>query len=971
MRAYLRAVASGDWVPVLARMSGETFVEYDHRALAVLGTTRGAEAWVKNFSTLTDLAPDTIYRPEHFRSAARGFWCVGTWHGSREGGSYELPINAVLELDEHDRLVRSDIYDLDQADAAHARFVELQREAHESNRFANAATATVDPVIARMVAHDWPGFEQLFAEGFRMSDRRRMVQLELDRDQYVAFTREIAGGRAIRACSEIVATRGERLSLARSTFEFTDGDVGPSEVAFLILTQVDDRGRIDVYVRWDLEDLASAYAELDTRWAAHGAAEHPRAAQWLAGYLHAFAARDWTAMTALLTPDLIGQNHRLVGWGTRHGPEGVVSTLRAQIELAPDTQERVDHVRTCDGAVLFEYAWHGTREGGAFENLWLVLIELARDGRAHRAEVWEPEQLDQARARFGEIAVREARGGPSGDHAPHATRLPIMSTAAIAAMERVYRSFDAQDWNAVRAACSSRFTWEDRRPIVGMSGDVELMIASARERLASGAHHERREVIGTAGDRVAVSRILWAGGPADGRFQVEFLAVNEIDADGLCTALIFFDPEDPRVAQREAWARWAVIDPTAAELTDSLGETIDAWNAEDPERLRATFAENLVVEDHRWTGTGRSEGREAYLRTVMALWELAPGTRFEAGWTWLARAPHGGVCVGQRSGTLPDGGEFVTDFLVVSVVERGLTTRAEIFEVEAADAALARFAELHPDPLRIPPNAVTRAYDRWLRALRIRDEDAVMALYAPSYAIEDRRSLVRTSIDLDEERGNVRWLVEGDWTAARTLLATAGDRLATHRIVWSRGEAGARSEIEALHVDEVDGDGRLLRRLMFDADDRAAAGRELNHRYLGITRPSALPRYEAFGDAGRDRARLRVALPDDFFFHDHRRTGLGLLEGADAYVASVAALYELAPDATVGQPLYHLADEPQGTLSIAHSFGTLASGGAFESVYVMIMLYGSGGMVGAELFELEDLEAAKTRFEELRATRTG
>jgi hypothetical protein len=28
-------------------------------------------------------------------------------------------------------------------------------------------------------------------------------------------------------------------------------------------------------------------------------------------------------------------------------------------------------------------------------------------------------------------------------------------------------------------------------------------------------------------------------------------------------------------------------------------------------------------------------------------------------------------------------------------------------------------------------------------------------------------------------------------------------------------------------------------------------------------------------------------------------------------------------------------------------------------------------MVGAELFELEDLEAAKTRFEELRATRTG
>jgi hypothetical protein len=44
MRAYLRAIASGDWEPVLARMSGDTFVEYDHRALAVLGTTRAADA---------------------------------------------------------------------------------------------------------------------------------------------------------------------------------------------------------------------------------------------------------------------------------------------------------------------------------------------------------------------------------------------------------------------------------------------------------------------------------------------------------------------------------------------------------------------------------------------------------------------------------------------------------------------------------------------------------------------------------------------------------------------------------------------------------------------------------------------------------------------------------------------------------------------------------------------------------------
>ena len=68
----------------------------------------------------------------------------------------------------------------------------------------------------------------------------------------------------------------------------------------------------------------------------------------------------------------------------------MVSTLQAQIELAPDTLERVDHVRTCDGAVLFEYAWHGTREGGAFANVWLVLIELAPDGLSFAGQ-WQAE----------------------------------------------------------------------------------------------------------------------------------------------------------------------------------------------------------------------------------------------------------------------------------------------------------------------------------------------------------------------------------------------------------------------------------------------------------------------------------------------------------------------------------------------------------------------------------------------------
>ena len=39
-----------------------------------------------------------------------------------------------------------------------------------------------------------------------------------------------------------------------------------------------------------------------------------------------------------------------------------------------------------------------------------------------------------------------------------------------------------------------------------------------------------------------------------------------------------------------------------------------------------------------------------------------------------------------------------------------------------------------------------------------------------------------------------------------------------------------------------------------------------------------------------DLGRLRALLPDDFYLDDRRRTGVGKIDGADAYVASLAAM---------------------------------------------------------------------------------
>src|SRR5262249_41100005 len=150
-------------------------------------------------------------------------------------------------------------------------------------------------------------------------------------------------------------------------------------------------------------------------------------------------------------------------------------------------------------------------------------------------------------------------------------------------------------------------------------------------------------------------------------------------------------------------------------------------------------------------------------------------------------------------------------------------TRMELFEPEDVAAALARFAELRPDPLRIPPNAATGASDRLLDAVVGRDWDALEATCAPSLVFEDRRRLMRTPGDRDQLSANTRGVGRGGPGGARTGLATAGERLALSRLRWSMelqralqplgidvpARNGPDVEIEHLLVTEVDTEGRI------------------------------------------------------------------------------------------------------------------------------------------------------------------
>src|SRR5262249_24475376 len=331
----------------------------------------------------------------------------------------------------------------------------------------------------------------------------------------------------------------------------------------------------------------------------------------------------------------------------------------------------------------------------------------------------------------GRVAVRM---GASGRRPDDPLTALAKSNAATVARDRLEAAFEARDWVALRALFVADAKHEDRRRHVLASVDVDGWIAN-RLRWARAGYHQARRLVRTLGDRIAVEHVSAISGPDDGRADFEYLCLTEVDESGRILATVAFDPDDWRAADAECWTRGLAVDPAAATLLP-ISEFVLGVNDHDPVRVRAALADDLVLHDHRLVGLGVVEGADAYLESVAALWRLVPDDHIEAAFE-LTRERHGVVAVGVSVGTLPEGGTYERPLVIAYVVAGGRITRLEFFEPEDVDAALVRFAELRPDPLRIPPNAATRTNDRGLDAVVAGDWEAVAATCAPSLVFED------------------------------------------------------------------------------------------------------------------------------------------------------------------------------------------------------------------------------------------
>jgi hypothetical protein len=391
-------------------------------------------------------------------------------------------------------------------------------------------------------AREWEGFASAFAPDFRSQDRRSLVRLELDREDMLASFRPFFEMPKRRLTIETLATRGERVVLARYRIQGAEEARGPSEVEFLQVNEVDERGLRVVGIAFDPDDAEAAWAELDARYHAGEAAPYAHVAAHARAFARAFAARDWTGLEALCAPGLVVHDHRRLGWEALHGPEAYVGALRTLVELAPDTKMRLDHVSMCERGYLVLTVWVGSREGGAYEEPSLMVAELDGESRIRRFDGYEVERLAEARARYADLEA-------------DATRIP--ANAAWRIWEPIAAIVTRGDWPALRRLASADFAFEDRQRRSLVSGDVDLYVRNLEFVRAWPGRRVSRELLATAGDRLALDRIAFTGDPDGGAFEGEFLRLAELDDEGRLRAVVHFDAENRREAFAELQARQA------------------------------------------------------------------------------------------------------------------------------------------------------------------------------------------------------------------------------------------------------------------------------------------------------------------------------------------------------------------------------------------------------------------------------
>ncbi|HEY2388778.1 MAG TPA: nuclear transport factor 2 family protein [Candidatus Binatia bacterium] len=682
-----------------------SYVCVDHRSLGTW-SSQGYDQWLRHWRRQAELAAGFSRRDDDILAFAPAASVTRhTYYGTSRasGGYFENVMLAVNVFGADGLYTRCELFEPDQKAEALARYDALVGSAGDGTaparaepHFPNAATHALERFVRASAERDWQSLADRFAPSLRFDDRRPLLRMQLPKDSFLEQHRvlfDVPNGRWITTS---IATRGERLVLARLLFQ---GDVedggGVLEIDHLSVLEVDDDGRMNGIVLYEPADLDAAYAELDARWWAGEEEAHPRVAAYQTAFDRGLASRDWDALVTLYAPTLVARDHRLVGWDTLRGATAFVGALRGMVDLAPDARVRVDHLRTSERGIIGDVAWVGTRDGGTFESPFIDVVELDADGKAARLDLYDPHHREAALARFDALV-----GSAGLERTSEVFRPTPFENPAAQSARRQGDLWSARDWSGLLQALPPEFRYVDRRPMAHLELDRGGYVEFIRQLGDMGSVRFDGEILATRGNRLALgrARVEVAGGDV-GPSEVAFLDVVETDERGEPVARIRFDPDALGAAYAELDARYAAGEGARHAAFAAALRWKRAFAARDWDALAAVCAPDVVRTDHRPLGFGQSEdiGTEAsgaarVVQLMRSLVELAPDAHMHV--DHLRTSDRGALAQMAWRGAREGGAFEIPGIVVHEVDESGRIRRFDVYALDRSGDALARFEEI-------------------------------------------------------------------------------------------------------------------------------------------------------------------------------------------------------------------------------------------------------------------------------------
>jgi ketosteroid isomerase-like protein len=781
------------------------------------------------------------------------------------------------------------------------------------------------------------------ADDFTVEDRRAFSLVNLTRADLPSHRRDIVGAREqVDWAFEPLAIRGDRLALGIRRSQRVESTFGTE---FLWLVELDDHGLTRRHVLFDIDQLGDAVEQLDEWYAKTLTQSTAGTLEILRRVVRAYSSGDIDLVEGAYADDVVFVDHRPVGFGTLD-KAGQIERLRSRHELDPGFEVMTAAIhRISEHGFVSQFRF--TNPESLFEWDLAAVFVVTDSGRAQRVEFFGIEELDGALARFDELTAGQPTSGKP------TTVAQQMSIELLAALDR-------RDYEGLASMLAPDFTMESRRQLGTPPMDAAGWIQMVKEinELAEDVRWSY-ENIATRGEHLNVHETRWTG--SSGFLNVR-VVVAKTDETGRMVRVVTFDPDQLHdgIELLDEWYT-ETLDDSSARAFAIIGEFNRAYEGGDFNRVRSMLSDEFRSTDHRLAAFEEldADGLLARMRTMREViddvWMLTEAIH--------RLTDHGMVSSNRVQGSTGCEWELA---LLEQCDGEGLITRLDFYEVEDLDAALARFGELTTEPAasEMPKTLAERSEVELFAAINRRDYDTLAAMLTPDFTIETRRLLgtppmeaggwIEMVKEINELTEGVRWSSEA--------VATRGDRHLLNKTVWG-GDSGYLNE--RIGVVEYDETGRAARVVTFDPEQLYDAIDQLDEWYcetlandVGSLLPTTDHNIRCFATGDFDAIRMS----DDFVSVDHRPGSFGRLDKA-GHLDRMRARHDVAPAfQLIVSTIYRLTDV--GIVGRVRITDTDSVG---EWDYAMIILGKGDQVTRMEYFEIEDLDAALARFDELTA----